>query len=106
MAQLLMLIAFRENYGNGHRLMPDSLRSCARCGACWVNGQHRWLNGNRPGNELDLAGLVCNRVNDPACINPARGQIGGQTWEGRGIAVTAALAAHGISPTPVAHAAP
>jgi len=62
-------------------------RYCQRCGACWVltdgTWQHRWLNQNRPGNELDLAGLVCNVVNDPACINPAKGCTGGQTFASR-----------------------
>jgi len=33
--------------------------------------------------ELDLAGLVCNMVNDPACINPCTGREGGDTWAKR-----------------------
>lgn len=56
-----------------------SVRQCARCGATWVNGAHRWATG-KPGSELDLAGLVCNTVDDPQCINPCKGQEGGQTW--------------------------
>ena len=68
-------------------------RYCTRCGACWlhIDGayQHRWLNRNNPGSELDLAGLVCNVVNDPHCINPAKGQTGGQTFESR-LAITLA----------------
>ena len=59
-----------------------SLRECPRCGARWFNGQLRWATG-KPGKEIDLAGLVCNRVNDPRCINPCNGQDGGQTWEQR-----------------------
>ena len=58
---------------------------CTKCGAVWLNGVHMWRTGMK-GNELDLASLVCNKV--PAseageCINPVRGQVGGQTWEDR-----------------------
>jgi hypothetical protein len=35
------------------------------------------------GNELDLASLVCNQVNDPQCVNPKKGATGGDTWEKR-----------------------
>ena len=35
------------------------------------------------GNELDLAGLVCNKLGDHRCINPSKGIDGGQTWEYR-----------------------
>ena len=35
------------------------------------------------GNELDLAGLVCNQVNDLVCINPKKGCTGGDTWAKR-----------------------
>ena len=56
-----------------------STRECPRCGARWLNGQLYWATG-KPGKELDLAGLVCTPVNDPACINPCKGQEGGQTW--------------------------
>lgn len=57
-------------------------KECPRCGATWLNGAHRWATGCR-GSELDLASLVCNNVNDPQCINPKKGQIGGDTWEKR-----------------------
>jgi len=30
-----------------------------------------------------LAGLVCNNYGDDSCINPARGNTEGQTWEYR-----------------------
>ena len=41
-------------------------------------------NGNTSKNsELDLAGLVCNNLGDHTCINPQKGQIGGDTWEYR-----------------------
>jgi len=57
-------------------------KECSRCGATWLNGVHHWRTGHK-GNELDLAGLVCNRVNDPSCINPKKGCTGGDTWEKR-----------------------
>jgi hypothetical protein len=60
---------------------PDqpSTRECPRCGARWLNGQLYWATG-KPGSELDLAGLVCNTIQDPACINPCGGMEGGETW--------------------------
>ena len=57
-------------------------RVCARCGARWFNGRHYWATG-KPGSELDLAGLVCNVVNDPRCINRCKGKTGGDTWAQR-----------------------
>ena len=57
-------------------------KECKRCGAVWLNGIHHWQTGAK-GNELDLAGLVCNMVNDPECINPKKGQDGGDTWAKR-----------------------
>jgi len=35
------------------------------------------------GNELDLAGLVCNNLGDETCINPKKGLDGGDSWEKR-----------------------
>ena len=63
-------------------------KECPKCGAVWLNGQHIWTGTGKPGNDLDLAGLVCNNLSkeDPdytKCINPCRGQTGGQTWEYR-----------------------
>lgn len=55
---------------------------CSRCGAIWFNGIHHWRTGKK-GNELDLAGLVCNNVSAPECINPKKGCTGGDTWEKR-----------------------
>ena len=57
-------------------------KECPKCGAIWINGEHRWATG-AIGNELDLAGLVCNKLGDTQCINPVRGQDGGDTWAKR-----------------------
>ena len=66
-------------------------KECPRCGAVWLNGQHMWTGTGQKGNELDLAGLVCNRVDDANCINPKKGMAGGDTWEKRLEEVTAAF---------------
>jgi len=55
---------------------------CETCGAVWINGQHYWQTGYK-GNELDLAGLVCNNHGNAKCINPQKGAEGGDTWEKR-----------------------
>jgi hypothetical protein len=71
-------------------------RQCETCGARWMGGQHYWTTG-KPGNELDLAGLVCNRLpSDKPCANPLRGMEGGQTWESRMREVDKALERGGI----------
>ena len=57
-------------------------KQCERCGATWLNGVHMWRTGYK-GNELDLAGLVCNKLGDEQCINPMKGMDGGVTWEKR-----------------------
>jgi len=57
-------------------------KECERCGATWLNSQHIWRTGAK-GNELDLAGLVCNQINDPRCLNPMKGCSGGDTWAKR-----------------------
>jgi len=58
-------------------------KECPKCGAVWINGQHYWSGTGNKGNELDLAGLVCNNLGDNQCINPVRGQDGGDTWTKR-----------------------
>lgn len=57
-------------------------KECPKCGATWINGQHIWATG-KPGNEDDLAGLVCNKLGDSNCINPRNGSELGDTWEAR-----------------------
>lgn len=47
-----------------------------------MNGQLYWATG-KPGKEEDLAGLVCNMVNDPVCINNMKGNETGDTWAKR-----------------------
>lgn len=56
---------------------------CNRCGAFFLGDMHIWSGNLKPGNALDLAGLVCNSANDDRCINPCKGAVGGQTFESR-----------------------
>jgi hypothetical protein len=58
------------------------IKTCSKCGARWIAGQLYWSNG-KPGKEEDLAGLVCNKINDENCLNPKLGDTTGQTWEKR-----------------------
>jgi len=58
-------------------------KECLKCGAIWINNEHYWSGTGKKGNELDLAGLVCNNHGDETCINPCKGQDGGVTWEKR-----------------------
>ena len=58
-------------------------KECKKCGAIWINGEHYRAGTGKKGNELDLAGLVCNKLGDANCINPCKGQDGGQTWADR-----------------------
>lgn len=61
-----------------------SMRRCTVCQACWIGPHLFWATGAR-GNNLDLAGLVCNTDygGTGRCANPARGRLGGDTWEQR-----------------------
>jgi len=56
---------------------------CPKCGATWINGQHYWSGTGAKGDELDLAGLVCNTMGDFQCINPMKGKKGGDNWDKR-----------------------
>ena len=58
-------------------------KECPKCGAVWINGEHRWSGTGNKGSELDLAGLVCNKLGDHQCINPMKGTEGGDTWAKR-----------------------
>jgi len=58
-------------------------KECPKCGALWINGQHYWSGTGKIGNELDLAGLVCNKLGDETCINSCVGKEGGVTWAQR-----------------------
>ena len=49
----------------------------------WLNGQHIWTGTSDLESNLDLAGLVCNKLGDDTCINPLKGTEGGDTWEDR-----------------------
>ena len=57
-------------------------RQCEKCGAKWINDQLYWATGKKGKND-DLAGLVCNTVHSPECINPEKGSETGDTWEKR-----------------------
>lgn len=59
-----------------------SRKECPKCGAIWMNGKHTWATG-AAGSEIDLAGLVCNKLGDTQCINPQKGVEGGDTWDKR-----------------------
>jgi len=58
--------------------------TCTVCGARWLEGQHYWATGAK-GNEIDLAGLVCNHANSDKCINASKGMVTPtqDTWEKR-----------------------
>ena len=58
-------------------------KECPKCGAVWINDEHRWSGTGNLGSELDLAGLVCNEYGDEQCINPLKGKEGGDTWDKR-----------------------
>ena len=60
-----------------------SRKECPKCGAVWINNEHYWSGTGVKGNDLDLAGLVCNNLGDSTCINPVRGKQGGDSWEKR-----------------------
>lgn len=59
-----------------------NISKCRKCGATWIDGQLHWATG-KPAKEADLAGLVCNNLGDENCINPARGDESGSSWEKR-----------------------
>jgi len=58
-------------------------KTCPKCGATWIGGQHYWSGTGKEGDPHDLAGLVCNKFGDDTCINPCKGSTSGDTWEKR-----------------------
>ena len=61
--------------------------TCPTCGAQWLGGQLYWSSGQE-GDPHDLAGLVCNTLEDygyqsKGCISPCKGSTSGQTWAHR-----------------------
>ena len=58
------------------------IKQCNECGATWLNGQLYYRSGGE-GCPHDLAGLVCNEIESPDCINPCLGSTSGLTWEQR-----------------------
>jgi hypothetical protein len=58
-------------------------KTCPKCGAFFINGQHYWTGTSKEGDPHDLAGLVCNKYGDNTCINPCKGSTSGDTWEKR-----------------------
>ena len=55
---------------------------CPACESQWLDGQLYWTTG-KIGCPHDLAGLLCNEVDNPKCINPCKGSTSGTTWEQR-----------------------
>tara|TARA_B100001939_G_C16919487_1_gene608597 strand:+ start:527 stop:748 length:222 start_codon:yes stop_codon:yes gene_type:complete len=58
------------------------IKKCSGCEATWIDGQLYWATG-KLACPHDLAGLVCNVVNLPKCINPCKGSTSGLTWAHR-----------------------
>lgn len=58
-------------------------KTCPKCGACWIDGQHFWSGTNKKGDESELANLVCDKFGDDTCINPLKGTTEGNGWSKR-----------------------
>ena len=58
----------------------ELLKVCPACNASWLEGQMYWTTGEL-GCPHDLAGLVCNDLDDPKCINPCKGSTSGMPWK-------------------------
>lgn len=58
-------------------------KTCPKCGATWIDGQHYWVGTNKKGNESELANLVCDKFGNDDCINPCKGTTKGDGWEQR-----------------------
>jgi len=60
-----------------------TVKSCIKCGACFIDGQLYWSGTGALGDPRDLASLVCRPYGDKNCINPMRNVEGGDTWTKR-----------------------
>ena len=58
----------------------ELLKVCGECNAIWLEGQLYWMTGEM-GCPHDLAGLVCNDLDAPKCINPCKGSTSGMSWK-------------------------
>jgi hypothetical protein len=61
-------------------------RNCPICGASWLGGKLYWQGTGKPGKDEDLNALVCRKLppeKAAECINPCKGQSGGEGWEER-----------------------
>lgn len=59
------------------------IKTCPKCSAQWIDGQHYWTGTNKKGNDTELASLVCDKFGDNTCINPCKGTTDGKGWEER-----------------------
>jgi len=60
-----------------------NIKTCPKCGANWINGQHYWSGTNKKGDDTTLASLVCDKFGDNTCINPCKGTTEGDGWKKR-----------------------
>lgn len=59
------------------------IKTCTKCGACFIDGIFRWAYSGKEGDPRDLAGLVCQPLGDDSCINPMKDVPGGDTFAKR-----------------------
>ena len=60
-----------------------TVKSCIKCGACFIDNQLYCSGTGALGDPRDLASLVCRPYGDANCINPMRNVEGGYTWNKR-----------------------
>ena len=61
-----------------------SRAECPKCGATWINGEHRWSGTGVKGSRVRSCWIsICNKLSDFQCINPSKGKDGGDNWERR-----------------------
>ena len=76
---MLQVLRLLHHYQYHHHL-SNVLKVCNECGATWIDGQLYWRESGKEACPHDLAGLVCNEIKDPDCINPCLGSTSGVTW--------------------------